>query len=187
MTGEAPRLALVREIEALPEALIRDPLTFLFAEHWRHRQFCRALGDVAELAVAPPRLLRQMAGFLRVDMGLHVEDEEHDLFPLLRAKAEPEDRLDHVLAILSADHDMDRVLSRSIAEGLERAAAAGNGPAADADLAEAIARFAPHQMRHIALENAVVLPIARLRLDVAACADLSAAMQARRAGRGPGG
>ena len=75
MTGEAPRLALVREIEALPEALIRDPLTFLFAEHWRHRQFCRALGDVAELAVAPPRLLRQMAGFLRVDMGLHVEDD----------------------------------------------------------------------------------------------------------------
>jgi iron-sulfur cluster repair protein YtfE (RIC family) len=183
MSGSAPRLTLVREVEALPEDLIREPLAFLFAEHWRHRQYCRALSEVAQLAAVAPRLLRQMAAFLRVDMGLHVEDEEQDFFPLLRARAEPGDDLDRVLGILSADHDTDRALARAIITGLEEAAKACTGPAAISGLPEDIARFVTHQMRHIALENAVVLPIARLRLDAADRDGLAEALKARRAAR----
>jgi hemerythrin-like domain-containing protein len=181
MSGPAPRLTLVRDVDALPEDLVRDPLTFLFAEHWRHRQFCRALSEVAGLSAVAPRLLRKLATFLREDMGLHVEDEEQDLFRLLRAHAEPEDDLDRVLGILSADHDTDRALALAIVAGLEQAAQACTGPAAVDGLPDTISRFVTHQMRHLALENAVVLPIARLRLDADACAELASALQARRA------
>lgn len=179
MTG-MPRMLVVHDVEPAPPELMSDPLAYLFAEHWRHRQFCRALEEVATMHAVPPALLRRLADFLRVDMALHVRDEEEGLFPMLRARAEPEDDVLRILGILSADHDADRQLARRLRERFEAAAEAGNGPAAEPDLADLIGRFVAHKRRHIALENAVVLPIARLRLTTADLAALSRTMIARR-------
>lgn len=181
MNRPAPRLDVVPIVDPMPAALIRDPLAYLFAEHWRQRQFCRALADVAGAREAPPGVLRRMARFLGEDWAVHVADEEGGLFALLRETAEPEDDLDRVLGILTASHESERRLVATLNEGLAAAADARVGPAAIPGLGDAIMHFVAHARRHIALENAVVLPIARLRLKPAHLRRLSRAMEARRA------
>lgn len=177
-----PRLLMVHDVEAAPGELLADPLAFLFAEHWRQRQFCRALEEVANMPAVPPGLLRRMAAFLAADMAIHVQDEEEDLFPLIRVRAEPEDDLERILGIVGADHDAGRSLSRDLRKRLAEAAENGAGPAAEPALADSIGRFVAHKRRHIALENAVILPIARLRLTAEDQAAMSQSMTARRAG-----
>jgi hemerythrin-like domain-containing protein len=173
-------LLLVHNVEAIPTELLSDPLSFLFAEHWRHRQFCGLLKRAAGMPAVPPGQLRRMADFLQSDMALHIEDEERDLFRLLRLRAAPEDELEAILTRLAADHRLARAMARGLCDELEAAAKAGVGPAGHSDLADRIARFVAHKMRHIALENAIVLPIARLRLGPADLSELAQAMQARR-------
>ena len=180
-----PKLLVVHDVEAAPAELLADPLTYIFAEHWRHRQYCNALEEAAAMQAVPPGLLRRLADFLRIDMARHVQDEEEDLFPLLRQRAEPEDDIERLLGILSADHDADRAIVRDLRRQLEAAADAGVGPAARSGLAETIGRFVAHKRRHIALENAVALPIARLRLTKADQKAMSRAMAARRANGDP--
>jgi hemerythrin-like domain-containing protein len=180
--SQAPRLLMVHDVEAAPGELLDDPLAFLFAEHWRHRQFCRALEEVAAMAAVPPGLLRRLAAFLGADMAVHVQDEEEDLFPLLRLRAEADDGLERVLGILGADHDAGLALARDLRTRLAEAAQEGIGPAAAPGLPESIGRFVAHKRRHIALENAVVLPIARLRLTPEDMAAMSRTMTERRAG-----
>lgn len=177
-----PQLLVVHAVEAAPAELLADPLAYLFAEHWRHRQYCRALEEAAGMRAVPPGLLRRLSDFLGADMAMHVRDEEEDLFPLLRQRAEPDDDIDRVLGILSADHDADRAVARDLRQQLQAAAEAGIGPAARPGLAETIGRFVAHKRRHIALENAVVLPIARLRLTEEDQQAMSRSMTARRAG-----
>jgi iron-sulfur cluster repair protein YtfE (RIC family) len=177
----APRMTLVHDVDAVPAGLLDDPLAYLFAEHWRQRQFCRALEDIAGMPSVAPALLRRMARFLAEDWALHLADEEEDLFHLLRECAASEDEISRVLGVLSADHDGDRLRVRAVRVGLEQAAQAGVGPAAVPGLSDTITLFVSHMMRHIALENAIVLPIARLRLTPLHQARLADAMRARRA------
>lgn len=168
-------------IETAPAALLDEPLDYLFAEHWRHRQLCRALADLASAKAARPEELRAFADFLTRELTLHAEDEECDLFELLRARAGAEDDLERIFGILTADHAGDRAMAAALCEGLEAAAAASIAPARQPGLADLIGRFVTHKMRHIALENAIVLPIARLRLTAADLQALASGMKARRA------
>lgn len=179
--SSAPHLLLVHSVEVAPAELLADPLAYLFAEHWRHRQFCRALEDASNMPAVPPGLLRRMVDFLRIDMALHVRDEEEDLFPLLRLRTEPDDDIERILGLLHADHDADRSMGLELRQQLEAAADAGAGPAACPGLTDMIGRFVAHKQRHIALENGIALPLARLRLTQDDQAILSRAMAARRA------
>jgi hemerythrin-like domain-containing protein len=176
-----PQLLMVHDVDRAPPELLADPLAYLFAEHWRHRQYCRALGEAAALPAGPPALLRRLADFLGADMVLHVRDEEEDLFPLLRQRAEPEDDIGRVLGVLSADHDADRALARDVRTQLMAAAETGAGPASWPGLANKIGRLVTHKLQHIALENAVVLPIARLRFTPEDQQAMSRTMTTRRA------
>lgn len=170
----------VQQIEALPPELVHEPLNWLFAEHYRHRQLCQLIDRVGTATVLLRDEAREILDFLRHDMPLHVIDEEDDLFPLLRRRCQPADELDAVLGALSAEHRDDLEHSRALIAALEQALAQEQAPARDRDARRLFTDYAQHERRHIALENAVVLPIARLRLSAADLRSLSTRLAARR-------
>jgi hemerythrin-like domain-containing protein len=177
----------VAEIEPIDPRLIAEPIEFIFAEHYRQRAMLNLIEQVAdgELSVEARRRVAGMAlGFLARDLALHVLDEEQDLFPLLQRRARPGDRMIAVLAQFAAEHAADEMLAQELAAGL--AAMAGRGPAAPSPEFRACARlFTQAQRRHLAWENAVVLPLARERLTAADLRDLARRMAARRGLRRP--
>jgi iron-sulfur cluster repair protein YtfE (RIC family) len=159
-----------------------DPIAWLFAEHGKHRELCDALAQVATLPIVTPARLRRLAGALATETALHVADEADDLFPRLRARMEPDDDIARVLGILAADHDAERSAVRELQPALLAAADAGAGPATWPGLAALIGQFVDRRRRHIALANAVLLPIARLRLTLDDQCAMARSMAARRAG-----
>lgn len=167
-------------IEPLPPELVHEPLNWLFAEHYRHRQLCQLIERVGNATILLHDEAQEILAFLRHDMPLHVIDEEDDLFPLLRRRCLPADELDAVLGALSAEHHDDLELSRSLIAALVQALADGRAPGLDREHRRLFSQFALHERRHIALENAVVLPIARLRLTAADLRSLSIRLAARR-------
>jgi hemerythrin-like domain-containing protein len=165
-----------------PEApfLLSQPLDGFAAEHQRHREVCRLAVELAAAGDFDARPLAAIAAFIRRDLALHIRDEEDDLFPLLRRRALPEDEIDACLDRLAAEHRQDEQRAAAVIRGLEtcleRRRAPGREPAARA----ALEAFAAHELRHLALENAVVLPIARRRLTADDLGDLARRLAARR-------
>src|SRR5690606_25217194 len=95
------------DIEEMPRHLLTEPLEWFFAEHFRHRQLCDLIDEVAAANVFDGERITKIVEFLRSDMPLHFIDEEEDLFPLLRRRCLPEDELEVVLGRLSAEHRND--------------------------------------------------------------------------------
>lgn len=152
-------------IEDIHPADFPDPVDWFFAEHYRHRQFCHALTESAAAHVFDGEQLTRLVEFLRHDMALHIIDEEEDLFPLLRRRAHPEDEIEGVLGLLSGEHKADGVKAQSVLRLLDDCLARQAAPGLDSSARKAMLELAAQELRHLALENAVVLPIARLRLS----------------------
>jgi hemerythrin-like domain-containing protein len=115
---------------------------------------------------------------MREDLGLHVADEERDLFPLLRRRAGPGDDIEFILALLASEHMRDHELSNAVVAALERrerGTLRAAGPA-----------FAETQRRHLAWENALIIPRARHILQPADLARLGRSFAKRRGLRMPG-
>jgi hypothetical protein len=168
------------DIEAIPNDLLRTPLDWFFAEHYRQRQLCLMIDDLSRRTVFNEAPLAAIVAFLRHDLPSHVLDEEEDLFPLLRRRCLPEDELERVLAILSGDHKADLSKAAHVLTLLEAALAERRAPGVDRESRATLAAFAAQERQHLALENAVVLPIARLRLTDADLRGLGNRLAARR-------
>lgn len=167
-------------IEPIPPALMAEPLNWLFAEHYRHRHYCSLIEQIAAAAVVPHEDIQATLGFLRRDLPLHIVDEEDDLFPLLRRRCQPEDELDLALGKLSADHRDDIDAVAQLVEVLEAALRQERPVSDDPQAQQLLTAFVARERSHIALENAVVLPIARLRLTQEDLDLFSRRMAARR-------
>jgi hemerythrin-like domain-containing protein len=166
-------------IEATDPRLLAEPLDYLEAEHYRQRAALTHLRRVR--AENSPdrraRLARLVLDFVTKDIAAHVADEEADLFPILRQRCLSGDGVERVLQLVSAEHARDFDLMRPVTAGLERCVrreppGEGFGAAVDA--------FVDSQRRHLAWENAFVLPLARKRLTPRDRKRLGAAMAARR-------
>jgi iron-sulfur cluster repair protein YtfE (RIC family) len=168
------------DIEDMPVELMSEPLDWFFAEHYRHRQFCRLVNEVALAHVFDGERVSLLVNFLRYDLPLHIIDEEQDLFPLLRRRALPEDDVENVLGLLSAEHKADAVQAAEIRRILETALETQDAPGMDPTARKSLQAFAAQELRHLALENAVVLPIARLRLTTKDLVGMSRRLAARR-------
>ena len=171
-------------IEPASAALLSSPLDFFFAEHFRQRKLCNLIDDLALAETLDLRLAEVVIAFLQHDMVLHVQDEEQDLFPLVQQRCPPEDEIGRVISALAAEHSGDRHLSEIVIAGLQKALRDAIPIAEQAGLREAMIEFARNERRHLALENSVVLPLARLRLTAADLAALTARMTARREAAG---
>ncbi len=163
-------------IEAMPAGMIDSPLDFIFAEHHRQREAAAILVMMAdgEFDEAGARALVE---FLTGDFALHIGDEELALFPMLREYCLPEDKVDRILERLEDEHredehGLDDVLG-VIRDRIEGRPFGGNAK-------RTLRRFAEHISQHLALENGVLLPIARVRLGPREQAILAQTFRERR-------
>jgi len=169
-----------KPIERIPHDLLREPLIWFFAEHYRHRDVCARLMVLSQSVIFDEAAMRDVYVFLDQDLPLHVIDEEDDLFPLLRRRCEPDDQIEKVLGMLSAEHANDMMDAAAVKSLVARALAEQRGFASFVEARSIIEPFCQQQKRHIAVENAVVLPIARHRLNEADLISLGQRLAARR-------
>ena len=158
----------------------RDALDFILFEHYRHRQMCRALEDLAASQRFEPEKLASMADFIRFDLTLHVIDEEEDFFPMLRARCSADDGIDVVLDRMTEEHAKDKAMSVRVRDVLSRCLIERKPPGEIEDGANVLRSFAQHEKHHMTLENAVVIPLARRRLTPADLVVLGERFAARR-------
>lgn len=168
------------EIEAIPLHLLAEPIEWFFAEHYRHRQACKMIEEVAAAMVFDRPRIAELITFLDRDLPLHVIDEEEDFFPLLRRRCEAEDDVERVLGMLSAEHRADMVQASAVRDHLLASLETERAPGLDPAQRKVMIAFAAQERRHLGLENAIVLPIARLRLDQDDLTTLGRRLAARR-------
>lgn len=161
--------------------VFRAPLDFIVAEHGRQDAVC----NIIERLRHNPRhgarraTMETVRSYLIRDYPLHLADEEEDLFPRLQQRCPREDSLDEVLGLLRREHAADAQLHLAVIEDL---ALLIGGRALD-DPARAfmnLAAFGETQRRHLAWENAVVVPRARRYLTRADHLDIGRCMARRR-------
>lgn len=167
-------------IERAPPALLKEPLEFLFAEHYRHRHMCKVLEYLAVTPVFEAGLIAGVDDFIRYDLALHVIDEEEDLFPLLRRRCSEDDDIEDVLGRLSADHALDQELAKTVRALFAQALEKRVPPSFMAGGPQALLQLARQEKSHMALENAVVMPLARRRLTTDDLEAFSLRLAARR-------
>jgi hemerythrin-like domain-containing protein len=157
-----------------------DPIEFIHAEHLNHRRMCRALERLAEAEEFDAVRITALLDFIRFDLTLHVIDEEEDFFPMLRRRCLPDDQVAEVLDRLTLEHAEDKALSIRARDVLNACLIVRKPPSAIDGGAEALLSFARHEMRHLTLENAVVVPLARRRFNSEDLRVLSNRLLARR-------
>lgn len=164
-------------IAPLSAAAPSSPLDRLLAEHGQQRQAAAILTAIAAGRERDRkdrrRIYERLRSFLAKDVRRHRRGEEAALFPLLRARCQPEDGIEKLLARLSAEHAVGEALIVEICRALDEAIETDAPNQASQQRFEA---FAEHLRQHIALENAALLPIASARLDGASLKKLQAGL-----------
>jgi hemerythrin-like domain-containing protein len=165
-------------IDPAAPALVAAPLDFFFAEHLRQRQLAKILTLIAD-GLINRRTIATVIAFIRTDLAQHILDEEISFFPFLRPLCHPEDNIDAILNLLAEEHRADESESETMIAILENMAKGGEpGDAARAGVRD----FADRLRHHLALENGVLLPLARARMTSDALRLVAQSMAARRGG-----
>ena len=157
------------------------PLYLIRAEHERQtiigRELYRlaSLRDIESVSAIGGLLL----AFFTEDLLLHHQDEEADLFRILRFICPPQDHIEPVLEELDRDHAVESYLMRSIVVDLKRVLG-GKKLESAAFFFDSLNLFARDQEHHLAWENEVVLPLASKRLSSDDLEELGRNMAARR-------
>jgi hypothetical protein len=162
-----------------PFALLDEPLAYLLAEHLRQRAICAVLRRFATARVASRAEADRVTAFLTGDLRLHHEDEDLDLYPALHRRALPADGLGITLARLGEEHRQGAAMADTIVEALA-ARPADDTVHIDTASSEVMQAYATAEMRHLALENGVVLALARIRLTRPDLKAISRGMKQRR-------
>ena len=165
-------------INPTPVDLLDAPLDFFFAEHHRQRQAAIVLHLVAD-GEFDREGVSNLIAFLENDFALHVGDEELGFFPILKQCCNPEDDIEPLLKRLADEHKDDETIGDEALSIIKRRLA---GEKLKPDDQRSLRRFADHIRQHLAVENAVLLPIARLRMDADSLETLSTILKQRHAG-----
>lgn len=172
-------------IEPLPEEAIDSPLDRIFAQHQRHREAAQIMAFIADgderSRPDKTEIYDMLSAFMAADLVDHTLEEEQAFFPLLRENCEPQDGIDRVLARLSGEHASDEEFRAELGPALSRAA---KGVELEPPVRRRLRAFSEHLRQHIALENAVVLPLARARLGAAAIQRLDEMLKSLRSKSG---
>jgi len=161
------------------EGVLPDPLDHFAEEHLRQREICGMLDTIAAAARPDRAVTIEALRHLTTALPRHLHDEEQGLFPSLRHRSEPDDEINDTLDRLDADHAKTAQFLDAVIAALGRIA--GSGGALTAEEAETVTGFAAHERRHLIVENAIVLPLARVRLTAGDLDALRQAMVLRRA------
>lgn len=161
---EAKKMALDTLCNKLSVTLFYSPLDYIFADHFRQRVLCGVLDDLAGSQIMDKKLLSASVNYLKIDFKYHIADEEEDLFPLLRERAEPDDKLEDVLDQLCEEHSSDCIDAKYIIKILEGISTVKNNEPSSAEFIGNVNRFTTNERHHLIVENAIVMPLARVRL-----------------------
>ena len=110
-----------QHLEPLPRELLRKPLDYILADHLRQRVLCILCEQLADSQDLDTGIAEEVVAYLKSDMVVHVIDEEQDLFPLIRRRAQEDDDIEQALGQLSGEHATEEDLAEAITEGLESA------------------------------------------------------------------
>ncbi len=154
-----------------------NPLDVIAHEHKWQEKLCNALERIAD--DLPDNVDRMLVAavlpMLRVDLGVHIRDEEEGLFPLMRKRSQPGDNFDEIAEVLSLEHSSDEGFADEVLDQLE-GLKDGARPQNPDMLGYMLRGFFETQRRHLAWEDAVVLPLARERLTAEDLRQLSRIM-----------
>lgn len=170
-----------RDVPAPPapdRGSLADPLEYLLIAHLRQRDLCGLIDRLAADPVLDRGLAARVVDGIARDLATHALDDEEDLYPLLRRRAKPEDRVEGILGLLAGEHAADGRAARDLLEGLR--AAAERGTALDEPFRDGLRRFAERLRRRLAVENALLMPLADARLTPADRVGLARRIAARR-------
>ena len=164
---------------APPQLSAREcPIEAMYEEHFNQRQLCADMELLAAATQPRAELARRILVNLCRDLPMHFDDEEKGLFPRLRSRALPEDELDKTLNRLAREHEIAEAAFALLVPALACMADDALPTAEDRD---ALCRLAASERRHLIVENAILLPLARLRLTEQDKSALMAEMCERRA------
>ena len=158
--------------------LLASPLDFISEDHLRERQVCAMIDGLATADALNRQQATKVLRFVNEELNVHLRDEAEDLFPLLALRCTDEDAIEGVIDRIRADQDEAMRLLPDV-----RAMLAGcldRGGDLSTKERGVLARFAGHVRRHLVAENAILLPIARVRLTRADLRNLSKHMRSRR-------
>ena len=163
-----------------------NPLDVIIYEHELQNRMCNALERIADGLpdTVDVRLITAIVPVVQHDLVIHVLDEEDGLFPLMQERVAPEDNFDAVLETLCLEHAADQGFAEELVDQLELLKAHGK-PDNPNMLGYMLRGFFEAQRRHLAWENAVVLPLARLRLRPEDLKSLARVMLDNRKARHP--
>lgn len=166
-------------LRAPDPSLLARPLEYLLVDHLRQRSLCALLELIADADRLDSRLAGAVADHIAHDLAVHTLDDEEDLYPLVRRRAEPEDRVEAVLGLLSGEHADEDRLAATVVEGLRQAIAVAPASPSEA-LRARLHLMAERLRRHLTVENALIMPLAETRLTQTDRAGLARRMAARR-------
>lgn len=148
--------------ETAKSGLLENPLDFIVEDHMREREVCALIDRLVAALPVDSGKRRMILSFLTEQLPQHLADEEIDLFPLMLKRCDPEEDIKSVIDRLKSDHAHALVDAPAIAALIE-ASEPDTAMFSEADCAQ-MTGFATHARRHLILENAIILPIARVRL-----------------------
>lgn len=154
-----------------------NPLDFIAEAHLSMRVKCAELDQIATTLTPGETMVSDMLGYLKDDLSWLLADEDETLLPLVMARAEPEDDMPALIDRLDREHQGILTLLAQVVAGLERVCVTG---ILTWDLRDDLKTLAQATRRHLILENAVLMPIARTRLTRADLDRLRISMLHRR-------
>lgn len=165
--------------KAPPIGLLADPLAYILADHGRQRVACAMLNEFATESRASRASADIVSAFLAHDLPLHFADEEENLFPAMRLRALPEDAIGPLLVRLVADHCRCRQQLDHIVAALTPVSSA-DPVELEVGIGEIMQAYSMVEQQHLAIENAIVMPLAKKRLTSGDLKTMSQHMHARR-------
>jgi len=162
MTVNSERLLTTARGGKVRTGPLKNPLNFIVEDHMREREVCTLIDSIVAARPIKKTETEAILSFLTDDLPQHLIDEEIDLFPLMLKRCDPEEEFESVVDRLTSDHRHAFADAPAIAALI--AARKSNDVALSATNCAKLAAFARHARRHLILENAIILPIARARL-----------------------
>ena len=158
-----------------------QPLCLIRAEHERQLIIGRELSRLSSLRSIDfvGEIGVSLLVFFTEEFLLHHQDEEADLFRILRFTCQPKDQIATVLEELERDHAVESYLMRMIVIDLKQVLG-GKKLESALFFSDNLNLFAQDQERHLVWENEVVLPLASKRLSLDDLEGLGRNMAARR-------
>jgi len=153
-----------------------SPIDFLAAEHTRARSLCSMIDTVAEAATPDKVAMTRVLDYLETDLPAHIHAEVDYFFPVLRLHCPMEDEIGPAIEAVADEHEATIKILPGLACVLRQHLV--DGLACTEVERDQLHDLAAHVRRHVVLTNAILMPIAKVRLSEADLLSLRTSMLA---------